>query len=58
MHVDPTDAHVAADSETVPSIIGGVQIRMREIQVNIDKPNFMINPTNWGSPSRSSRRGM
>ena len=37
-----------ADSETVPSIIGGVPIRMRSIQVNIDKPNFMINPTNCG----------
>ncbi len=46
LHVDPLDAHVIADSETVPEIIGGIPIRMREIQVNIDKPNFMINPTN------------
>jgi hypothetical protein len=46
LHIDPTDAHVIADSETVPEIIGGIPIRMREIQVNIDKPNFMINPTN------------
>ncbi len=46
LHVDPLDAHVIADSETVPSIIGGIPIRMRSIQVNIDKPNFMINPTN------------
>ena len=33
-------------SDTVPQIIGGVPIRMRSIQVNIDKPNFTINPTN------------
>jgi hypothetical protein len=46
INVDPLDAHVIADSETVPEIIGGVPIRMRSIQVNIDKPNFMINPTN------------
>ena len=46
LHIDPLDAHVIADSETVPSIIGGIPIRMRSIQVNIDKPNFMINPTN------------
>ena len=46
LHIDPLDAHVIADSETVPEIIGGIPIRMREIQVNIDKPNFMINPTN------------
>ena len=46
LHIDPRDAHVIADSETVPEIIGGIPIRMREIQVNINKPNFMINPTN------------
>ena len=28
------------------AIIGGIPIRMRSIQVNIDKPNFTINPTN------------
>ena len=46
LHIDSLDAHVIADSETVPEVIGGIPIRMREIQVNIDKPNFMINPTN------------
>ena len=56
LHIDPLDAHVVADSETVPEIIGGIPIRMRSIQVNIDKPNFMINPTNC-RPSRSALRG-
>ena len=46
LHIDPLDAHVIADSETVPEIIGGIPIRLREIEVNINKPNFMINPTN------------
>ena len=46
LHIDPLDAHVIADSETVPSIIGGIPLRLRSIQVNIDKPSFMINPTN------------
>ena len=46
VHVDQTDAHVVAVSDTVPSIIGGIPIRMRSIQVNIDRSNFMINPTN------------
>ena len=46
LHVDPLDAQVTAVSDTVPQIIGGVPIRMRSIQVNIDKPNFTINPTN------------
>jgi hypothetical protein len=46
LHVDPQTAQVSAVSDTVPSIIGGIPIRMRSIQVNIDKPNFTINPTN------------
>ncbi len=36
VHVDPTDAHVIADSETIPEIIGGIPLRMREIRVNIE----------------------
>jgi hypothetical protein len=55
LHVDPLDAHVFADSETVPSIIGGIPLRMRSIQVNIDKPNFMIDPTNCDSHAIASQ---
>jgi hypothetical protein len=46
LHIDPLTAQVKAESDTVPSIIGGVPIRLRSIQVNIDRPNFTINPTN------------
>ena len=57
LHIDPLDAHVIADSETVPSIIGGIPLRLRSIQVNIDKPNFMINPTNC-DPSYVASEGI
>ncbi len=52
LHVNPQTAQVDAVSDTVPSIIGGVPIRMRSIQVNTNRtdsaghPNFTINPTN------------
>jgi hypothetical protein len=46
LHIDPLTAQVTAVSDTVPSIIGGVPIRMRSIQVNIDREKFTINPTN------------
>ena len=46
VHIDPGDAHVVAVSDTVPSIIGGIPIRLRSIRVNLDRPNFIINPTN------------
>jgi hypothetical protein len=46
LHIDPQTAQVSAVSDTVPAIIGGIPIRMRSIQVNIDKERFTINPTN------------
>jgi hypothetical protein len=46
LSVDEHTAQVSAVSETLPKIIGGIPIRMRSIQVNIDKPNFTVNPTN------------
>jgi hypothetical protein len=55
LDVDHNDAHVIAVSEPVPSIIGGIPIRLRSIQVNIDRPNFMINPTNCAPMSVDSQ---
>jgi hypothetical protein len=55
LHVDPETAQVFAASDRVPSIIGGVPIRMRSIRVSIDRPNFTINPTNCSSMSVDSQ---
>jgi hypothetical protein len=57
LHVDPETAQVFAASDTVPAIIGGIPIRMRSIQVNIDKPEFTINPTNC-APSTVDSQGI
>ncbi len=55
LHVDPLTAQVSAVSGEIPLIIGGVPIRMRSIQVNIDRPNFTINPTNCTPTSVQSQ---
>ncbi len=46
LKVDQLDAHVSAISDTVPSIIGGIPLRLRSIQVDLTRPNFILNPTN------------
>ena len=46
LHVDPHTAQVSAVSGAMPQIIGGIPLRMRSIQVNIDREHFTINPTN------------
>ncbi|MEX0973519.1 MAG: hypothetical protein WDZ46_09730 [Solirubrobacterales bacterium] len=45
-YVDPRTAKVTIASTPVPYIVGGVPLRIRHIQVAIDKPAFMLNPTN------------
>ena len=36
----------AKASDPIPHIIDGIVIHVRDIRVYIDRPNFMINPTN------------
>lgn len=55
LHVDPQTAQVTAISDTVPSVIGGIPIRMRSIQVSIDRQDFTINPTNCSPFSVASQ---
>jgi hypothetical protein len=49
IRVDRQTARVAIDSagsDPIPHILKGFPLRLRDIRVNIDKPNFMVNPTN------------
>ena len=55
LHVDPQSAQVSAVSDRMPQIIGGIPIRMRSIQVNIDREKFTINPTNCSNFSVDSQ---
>ncbi len=57
LRVDPLTAQVTALSDTVPSIIGGVPIRMRSIRVSLDRPHFTLNPTNC-DPSTVDSQGI
>jgi hypothetical protein len=45
-YVDPVTARVTAISDPLPQILEGVPLRVRSILVNLDRPNFALNPTN------------
>lgn len=45
LRVNPKTAQVTAVSDTIPKILRGVPLRIREIRVDIDRPGFTINPT-------------
>jgi hypothetical protein len=47
--VDPVTGEVTADgsrSDPIPHILAGIPLRVRDIQVHVDRPSFTINPTN------------
>jgi uncharacterized repeat protein (TIGR01451 family) len=55
LHIDPSDAHVTDISDPFPTILNpvgtngqanGIPIRLRRIDVSIDRPGFTFNPTN------------
>jgi hypothetical protein len=46
IHIDPETAQVTATSDPLPQILEGVPLRLRSLQVNLDRPDFAINPTN------------
>jgi hypothetical protein len=45
VYVDPVTAEVSVVSDPVPTIVKGVPVRLQRLDVNVDKPGFMINPT-------------
>ncbi len=45
IHVDRKTAALRIVSDPFPTILEGIPLRMRQVQVAIDKPGFMVNPT-------------
>jgi hypothetical protein len=56
IEINPTTARVTvtvvksfvqgATTSGLPTIVGGIPIRMRELTVSINRPNYILNPTN------------
>lgn len=44
--VDPETAQISAVADPFPSIIEGIPLRARMLEVNLDRHNFTFNPTN------------
>ncbi len=46
LHVDPFTAQITAVSDPLPLIREGIPLRLRSVRINLNRPNFAINPTN------------
>jgi hypothetical protein len=45
IYVDPETAQVTVRSDPLPTILKGIPLDIRDLRVKIDRPGFMINPT-------------
>ncbi len=46
LNVNPETAQINAVSDVVPDVFGGVKLDLRSINLNINRHEFMVNPTN------------
>jgi hypothetical protein len=46
LNVDPETTVVHAVSDVIPDVYGGTKLDIRAIDINLDRPEFMHNPTN------------
>jgi hypothetical protein len=54
LNIDKHDAHVTVVSDPLPTILQGIPLRLRRIDVNLDRSGFMQNPTSCASKSISA----
>ncbi len=50
LNIDPETAEVHAVSDPIPNVFGGVKLDIRQIDLNIDRSNFTLNPTTCREP--------
>ncbi len=51
IQVDPTDAHLTVTSDPLPTMLDGIPLQLKGVQVTIDHPGFTFNPTSCSESS-------
>ncbi|MDO9407852.1 hypothetical protein [Patulibacter sp.] len=49
LRIDPETAQVTVDSDPLPQIKEGILLRLRNLTLDVDRPNFLRNPTSCGT---------
>jgi hypothetical protein len=55
VNVDPVTAQVTAVTDPIPTILQGVPLRLRSMQIRLDRQGFSRNPTNCRQKSIAAR---
>lgn len=51
LYIDSTTAQVHAVTDPIPTIVGGVPLNIRSISLELDRPDFTLNPTSCNPTS-------
>jgi hypothetical protein len=54
VNVDPYSGRVITTTTNLPTIVGGVPLRLRSVSVAVNRSSFLLNPTNCGVLSTNS----
>ena len=55
LQINSATAQVAAVSDPLPQILEGIPLRLRSILINLNRPNFSLNPTNCQALATTAR---
>ncbi len=53
LNVNPETAAITASSDLIPNVFGGVKLDIRTIDVDVNRAEFMLNPTNCAAQATS-----
>ncbi len=45
VHIDPETAQVTVNTDRIPQLLDGIPLQIRRIDARIDRPGFILNPT-------------
>ena len=57
IYVDPITAQVTVVSDPVPTIVKGVPVRLQRLEVDVDRPGFIVNPTSCAAKTVGATLG-
>jgi hypothetical protein len=57
LYVDHETAELTAKSDPVPTILKGIPLKIRSVAIDVDRPGFILNPTNCSPMTVTSSLG-
>jgi hypothetical protein len=57
LYIDHETAALTAKSDPLPTILKGIPLKVRSIVINVDRPGFILNPTNCDPMTASASIG-